>query len=130
MLLPIDPELDCFIGGLELPNVTREEDDAFTKLFEDGALAAKLGGDRAAHIHVERLQAEIAKLNAQVAKTRTAPARSGNAPLDDAQRLQKMYKGIHFGKKAARIAKSANGEWTFEYDEHGELLRGYVNDAA
>jgi hypothetical protein len=118
----IDPVLDCFIGGLELPNVAREEDDAILSLVEQGSLAAVIG-----HSAVAKFSGEIADIDAHVRKNRTAPpARSEDTPLvDDAHRLEKVWAGIRKGKKASRIEKSANGRWVMEYDENDSLIRGY-----
>src|ERR1700692_3025394 len=99
-MFPIDPEIDAVLD-LGIPDVT-EIPDAFSQLFEDGALANALGGDRIGHAHVERLEAEIAQLNKQVRKS-AAPAPSNwNAEIavDDAHRLEKRYvAGIHSGKR-------------------------------
>jgi hypothetical protein len=59
----------------------------------------------------------------------TAPAAAPSV-TDDSHRLEKRYMGIHKGKKAARVVKSQNGQWTYEYDERGELIRGYAVEAA
>lgn len=123
----LDPILDAFMGDLEIPDDTQGEDDAILKFIEQGSLAAVIG-----HANVEKLNAETEIIDERVRKS-AAPARSEwEQPLtDDAHRLEKRYTaGIHSGKKAARIEKSANGQWVMEYDSDGELIRGYVNEAA
>ena len=89
---PIDPELDFYIGALESSDES-EEPDAFSKLFETGAIAAQLGGDQMAHTRAERLQNEIADIDAHIFKRRTAPAASDwdtEIIPDDSHALAKM----------------------------------------
>ena len=58
MLPPIDPALSFM--DLNIPDTTAEVPDVFTKLFEDGALAYQLGGDRMAHARVARFREQAA----------------------------------------------------------------------
>lgn len=123
MDVDIDPIFNLFIPAVERPDVA-EVPDAIDSFVQQGTLANALGG----HAQVERLADEIAVLDKQadsILKNRTAPAAA--ALTDDPHTtLAKRYAGIHKGKKAARVEKSANGKWIMEYDERGELLRGYL----
>jgi hypothetical protein len=122
---PLDYELEA-IFDLQMPDCDAEASDAVDEFVEQGTLANALGGDRTAHARVERLAEEVAIINKQadsiLRHTTAAPA---PVPADDL--LEKRYRGIHAGKKASRIEKTANG-WVMEYDERGELLRGYLAD--
>jgi hypothetical protein len=133
----VDMVASLFIGSDETTPHEEEECDAFARLFEQGALAASIGGWTC----LEKLTRETSNIDARAdailkaerrAPNSPAPARSEwDAPLiDDSHRLEKRYAGIHRGEKAARVEKSANGKWTLEYDESNELIRGYSNEAA
>jgi hypothetical protein len=131
--MAVDIELDAFLG-LYLPDeTTAGVPDEITKLFEDGALAGIVGG----HATVEKFNSETKNIdgraNAIFKRDRStpAPANDWNTEIiDDSQRLAKRYAaGIRSGKVASRIEKSANGKWTLEFDQAGELIRGYQNDA-
>lgn len=126
----IDAVLDLSQG---MPDAEMENSDEIAKFFEDAALATELG--RNGHQIVARLDEETSQFHTRADRilTRdrsTAPAENWDAPLltDDAHRLEKRYvAGIHSGKKAHRIEKSMNGLWTLEFDQRGELIRGYAD---
>ena len=133
----VDGICNAFIGGVqsESPDLDEEYDDPFRKLFEQGALAGTYAHSGWKHVQAlaEETQDVDTRANAAMSKNRTrpAPARSDlDAPLtDDSQSLEKRYTaGIHSGKKAARVEKSANGKWVMEYDENDELIRGFAVD--
>lgn len=96
--MELDPVLDAFIGGLQMPDITTEVPDAIDELRENGALAAQLGGDQLGHAHVDRFRDQTAQLDARAERIfkrdRTTPAPPSNdwdAPLtDDSHALAKM----------------------------------------
>ena len=121
--MAIDPEMNAFTGideqGVDL---TPEVNDVWDDFFQAAQLAGIVGWQT-----TDKFTDETAKLT-QAIKTRRQ--KSAPAPVvDDAHRLEKRYAGIHKGKKAHRVEKTAAG-WTMEYDERGELIRGYSNEAA
>jgi hypothetical protein len=122
-------EVDLFLNSLlnlsdtPTPDLGEAEvNDAVTEFFERQKLAGTLGWETA-----ENFSSEAAKLTNTI-KAR-GPKSTAPAVTDDAHCLQKRYMGIHSGKKAHRIEKSANGQWVMEYDAAGALIRGYQVEA-
>ena len=124
----IDLELNAFLKLDEsLPFATAEVPDAVESFFQDARLDSAIGKSGTA----VALRTETQEFNARAERIlkHAAPARADwdTEITDDAHRLEKRYvAGIHSGKKASRVEKSANGRWVMEYDERGELIRGYI----
>jgi hypothetical protein len=125
MSLELDPILDLIISPLDADVTAEGVPDAVGQLFENARLDSAVGKAGTA----VSLRRETQDIDATATKLLRHGAPAAPASLDDAHRLEKRYvAGIHSGKKATRIEKSANGKWIMEFDERGELIRGYVND--
>jgi hypothetical protein len=133
----LDPVLDAFIGGLQMPDVTPEDDDdAILKIIGDGSLAVFIG-----HTAVERFNKEISHIDTQVRKSRTAPAPANDwdAPLtNDSHRLEKRDRAISFYvdwlstamAKTAKTSEEIISQWKEEFPHAKPDIVQAIQEAA
>jgi hypothetical protein len=118
MSLELDPILDLFIGNADA-DTTEVSSDAFSKLIEDGALAAALGRSG----NVAALHEETADFHARAEKLlkHAAPAPASRVLNDDT--LAKAF-GTHSERKRAMYKG-----WICESLAKGETVAALANHA-